>query len=50
MNTFLIDKAHMSEDDVKKITSDCLGQRADTVSKIGGGANNKGLSCGLSFW
>ncbi len=41
MNTFLVDKNQMSEDDVIRIASDCLHQRVDGISKIGGGGNSK---------
>ena len=41
METFLVDKAFMSEDDVIRIASGCLEQRVMGISKIGGGANNK---------
>ena len=41
MNTSLIFKSKMNEDDVIKIASNCLRQKIDAISKIGGGANNR---------
>jgi hypothetical protein len=41
MNTFLDDKGQISQEDVTKIASDCLQQRVEVISKIGGGGNSK---------
>jgi len=41
MNTFLLDKSDMSEDDVIKIASGCLRQKILGISRIGGGVRNK---------
>jgi hypothetical protein len=41
MNTYLIDKGQMNEDDIIRVASDCLQQKVKIISKIGRGANSK---------